>query len=58
MAPVKTVTVPRLELTAATLAVEVDKQIREELDLLINRVIFWTDSAGQKITRLIGRSSV
>ena len=42
--PLKTVTIPRLELTAATLAVKVDKQIRDELDLPINRVIFWTDS--------------
>jgi hypothetical protein len=38
--PLKTVTVPRLELTAATLAVKVDKQIREELDIPIHRVIF------------------
>jgi hypothetical protein len=44
VAPLKTVTVPRLELTAATLAVKVDKQIREELDIPIDRVIFWTDS--------------
>ena len=44
VASLKTVTVPRLELTAATLAVKVDKQIREELDLPINRVVFWTDS--------------
>ena len=42
--PLKTVTIPRLELTAATLAVKVDRQIREELDLPIHRVIFWTDS--------------
>ncbi len=44
VAPLKTMTVPRLELTAATLAVKVDKQIRQELDLPITRVIFWTDS--------------
>ena len=44
VAPLKTVTVPRLELTAATLAVKVDKQIREELDLPINRFVFWTDT--------------
>ena len=42
--PLKTVTIPRLELTAATLAVKVDKQIRDELDLPVFRVIFWTDS--------------
>jgi ribonuclease HI len=44
VAPLKTMTVPRLELAAATLAVKVDKQIRQELDLPITRVIFWTDS--------------
>ena len=44
VAPLKAVTVPRLELTAATPTVKVDKQIREELDLLINPVVFWTDS--------------
>lgn len=44
VAPLKTVTVPRLELTAATLAVKVDKQIHEELQLPINRVVLWTDS--------------
>ena len=37
-------TVPRLELTAAILAVKVDKQIREEFDMPVNLVIFWTDS--------------
>jgi hypothetical protein len=42
VAPLKTVTVLRLELTAATLAVKEDKQIREELDIPIDRVIFWT----------------
>ena len=44
VAPLKTVTVPRLELTAATLAVKVDKQLREELQLPLNDVVLWTDS--------------
>ena len=44
VAPLKTVTVPRLEPTAAVLAVKVDKQIRKELQLLLSRVVFWTDS--------------
>lgn len=35
---------PRLELTAADLAVKVDKQIRKELQLPLSRVVFWTDS--------------
>ena len=44
VASLKTVTVPRLELTAATLAVKVNKQLREELPLPINDVVLWTDS--------------
>lgn len=39
IAPFKTVTVPRLELTDATLAVKVNKQLCEELQLPINNVI-------------------
>ena len=37
-------TVPRLELTAATVAVKLHKQIKEELTLPIHEVTFWTDS--------------
>ena len=44
VAPLKTVTVPRLELTAATLAVKVYKQLCEELQLAVDRVVLWTDS--------------
>lgn len=44
VAPLKTVAVPRLELTAAVLAVKVDKQIRKELELPLGHVVFWTDS--------------
>lgn len=44
VAPLKTITIPRLELSAATLAVNIDKQIRQELQLPIHRVVFWTDS--------------
>ena len=42
--PLKTVTMPRLELTAATVAVKIHKQIMEELTLSIREVAFWTDS--------------
>ena len=42
--PLKTVTMPRLELTAATVAVKIHKQIKEELTLPIHEVAFWTDS--------------
>ncbi|XP_013409147.1 uncharacterized protein LOC106172792 [Lingula anatina] len=44
VAPLKSVTVPRMELTAATLSAKVHKQIMEELQLPIHRVVFWTDS--------------
>ncbi|XP_046860750.1 uncharacterized protein LOC124453977 [Xenia sp. Carnegie-2017] len=44
VAPLKTVTVPRLELTAATLAVKLNKQICDELDLSISQIVFWSDS--------------
>ncbi|XP_041470151.1 uncharacterized protein LOC121419759 [Lytechinus variegatus] len=44
LAPIKTVTIPRLELMAATLAVNMDIMVREELDLPIKMSYFWTDS--------------
>ena len=44
LAPLKTISIPRLELSAATLAVKVNRMIQDELDLKINRVVFWTDS--------------
>lgn len=40
----KQVTIPRLELTAATVAVRVDNMIKKELDMPIDKTIFWTDS--------------
>ena len=44
LAPLKSLSVPRLELTAATLAVKLDKMLRKELEVPINRSVFWTDS--------------
>ena len=46
VAPLKQVTLPRLELTAATctVAVKVNKQIQRELDVPIHRTYYWTDS--------------
>ena len=35
---------PSLELTAATLAVKLDKMLRKELKVPINCSVFWTDS--------------
>ena len=42
--PTKPTTIPRLELTAATVAVKQNCQIREELDLQIDPTLFWADS--------------
>jgi hypothetical protein len=42
--PLKAVTVPRLELTAAVVSVKVSEQLRRESDMLITREFFWTDS--------------
>ena len=38
-------TIPRLELSAAVLGVQLSKFIQREMDLPINTVFFWTDSA-------------
>ncbi|XP_064637218.1 uncharacterized protein LOC135493659 [Lineus longissimus] len=43
-APAKFVSVPRLELQAAVIAVRVDGLVRRELDLLVEDTYFWTDS--------------
>ena len=42
--PLKQITIPRLELSAATLAVRQHLMITRELELPIDRVVFWTDS--------------
>ncbi|KAK7886828.1 hypothetical protein WMY93_026449 [Mugilogobius chulae] len=42
--PLKQVTIPRLELTAAVLAVRMDNMLRAELQLSLESSIFWTDS--------------
>ena len=42
--PLKQTTIPRLELTAATVAVRTDKMLKAELDIPIDESIFWTDS--------------
>ena len=44
LTPIKPVTIPRLELTAATVAVKLDKMVRRELDISIDKSYFWTDS--------------
>lgn len=44
VAPRKPITIPHLELTAATLAVQVDTIIKKELQIPLSESKFWTDS--------------
>ena len=44
VAPLQGSTIPRLELTAALLAAQIDFKLREELDVELQPSIFWTDS--------------
>ena len=44
LAPLKAITIPRLELSAAVVSVKLDNMIRRELDLPIEESIFWSDS--------------
>ena len=44
VAPIKSITVPRLELTAAVLSVQVSEQLKRELDIKLSGEVFWTDS--------------
>eukprot|EP00795_Rhopilema_esculentum_P008763 gene8763-biopygen9751 len=44
LAPLKRITIPRLELTAAALAVKIDTMLKNELEICIHKSMFWTDS--------------
>ena len=44
VAPLKSVSIPRLELTAATLAIKMNHTIMDSLQLHLDNVFFWTDS--------------
>jgi hypothetical protein len=44
VSPLKKSTVPRLELTAAKLAADMDRQLRQELSIELKESVFWTDS--------------
>ena len=44
VAPTKTTTIPRMELTAAVLAVNTDNMLRRELSMELRDSTFWTDS--------------
>lgn len=43
-APIREISIPRLELTAAVISVRLSKIIQEELDMTIDRVCYWSDS--------------
>ena len=44
VAPLKTITIPRMELTAATVAINLHKLLSKELEIPIHRTLFWSDS--------------
>ena len=44
VAPVKRMSIPRLELQAATLSAKMSNFVSNELDLVVNSQYFWTDS--------------
>ena len=44
VAPLKFVSIPRLELTAAAIGTKIAKQLKDELDIKIHEERFWTDS--------------
>ena len=44
VSPIKQVTIPRMELAAATTAVKMNKKLREELTINVNSTFYWTDS--------------
>ena len=44
LAPLKTITLPRLELTAARAGARLSRLIVHEIDLPIEQVVYWSDS--------------
>ena len=44
LAPLKTVSIPRLKLMAATLAVQGDQMLKPNLEVDLTDTVFWTDS--------------
>jgi hypothetical protein len=44
VAPLKAITIPRMELTAAMVAVKFSKLVFKEIDMEINKTYFWTDN--------------
>ena len=50
LSPIKIVSIPRLQLTAAVLFVKLDKLVRKELDVINCPSTFWTDSTAVLFT--------
>ena len=44
VAPLKSMTIPRLELQAAVLSAKLSKYIKDHMDLTMSKVTYWTDS--------------
>ena len=44
LAPIKPLTIPRLELQAAVMAVRMSQTIQKELDVIPSQITYWTDS--------------
>lgn len=44
VAPCKQKIIPRMELIAATVAVKTNKMLLTEIDILVDCVVFWSDS--------------
>ncbi|MGL4326324.1 MAG: hypothetical protein ACRCS7_02470, partial [Tannerellaceae bacterium] len=45
VAPLKFITIPRMELTAALIATKLSVHIVKEIDIKFDKILFWTDSA-------------
>ncbi len=43
VAPLKQITIPRIELTAAVVAAKMDRMLKQELQLQLEDSVFWTD---------------
>ena len=44
LAPLKTMTIPRMELSAVVLATRLDRMIKQEISIPTDSSTFWTDS--------------
>ena len=44
LSPLKPVTIPRLELSAAVLSTRLDRMILEEIEVAVDESVYWTDS--------------